>query len=443
MNLINLFNIDELSKIMLGVIVIIFTIIFGFCRKYLKYESNYRNFLANFFLLFCSLSILVCSDNLLLFLFSYLLSNLILVKLMVHNPKWISAKNSGIMARKNFIFSSALLAIAFALLINLHQSFSLKTIIAASNSSLTTNIALALIIVAAMMQSAIFPFHKWLLSSLNSPTPVSALMHGGLINGGGFLIVRFSNIFADSAGLLNVIFIVGFISCMIGTIFKLVQSDIKRMLACSTMAQMGFMFMQCGLGLFGAAIAHLVYHGFFKSYLFLASANVVNDSRMDLKYPPKNSTFFLAILCAILASYFFTLANENKFLAADSSLFLTIIAAIGGAQLSLAILKNRPFQNLAAAILITSSAGWFYGFNVNLIENFLSHNHISSPIEINYLHIGALVIFVTMWLSLIFMRSPLYLKNIPNLVTKLYINLVNLSQPARQTLTPNRNNYKS
>ena len=86
-------------------------------------------------------------------------------------------------------------------------------------------------------------------------------MHAGLVNGGGFLIVRFAPLYLNYPGILNIIFIIGLSTAIMGTLWKLMQSDIKRMLACSTMAQMGFMIAQCGLGLFSAAIAHIILHG--------------------------------------------------------------------------------------------------------------------------------------------------------------------------------------
>jgi len=132
-----------------------------------------------------------------------------------------------------------------------------------------------------MTQSAIWPFHTWLISSLNSPTPVSAIMHAGLINGGGFLLTRFAGLFVQSTGMLQVIFFLGLLTALIGTLWKLMQHDIKRMLACSTMGQMGFMIAQCGLGLFPAAIAHLCWHGLFKAYLFLSSGSAAHEKEWN------------------------------------------------------------------------------------------------------------------------------------------------------------------
>ena len=107
-------------------------------------------------------------------------------------------------------------------------------------------------------------------------------MHAGLINGGGFLLARFAPMLAIQPPILNLIFIAGITTALLGTLWKLMQSDVKRMLACSTMGQMGFMIAQCGLGLFPAAVAHLSWHGLFKAYLFLSTGSAAKEKRLDL-----------------------------------------------------------------------------------------------------------------------------------------------------------------
>ncbi|MGV2333173.1 MAG UNVERIFIED_CONTAM: hypothetical protein LVR18_03255 [Planctomycetaceae bacterium] len=133
--------------------------------------------------------------------------------------------------------------------------------------------AMILIVVGAIMQSALFPFHKWLLSSLNSPTPVSSMMHAGIVNGGGYLLIKLAPLYNHDVLILNVIFMAGFTSAFIGTIWKLIQNNNKNMLACSTLAQMGCMIMEIGMGFFSVALAHITLHSMFKSYLFLASGS--------------------------------------------------------------------------------------------------------------------------------------------------------------------------
>jgi NAD(P)H-quinone oxidoreductase subunit 5 len=132
-----------------------------------------------------------------------------------------------------------------------------------------------LLAIGAMTKSAQVPFHFWLPETMEAPTPVSALMHAGIINAGGILLTRLSPILIHSPSGLHVLFIVGTLTAFFGAFVMLVQSDVKRSLAYSTIAQMGFMMVQVGLGAFTAAIFHLCTHAVYKAYAFLSAGGDV------------------------------------------------------------------------------------------------------------------------------------------------------------------------
>jgi NAD(P)H-quinone oxidoreductase subunit 5 len=134
------------------------------------------------------------------------------------------------------------------------------------------------LLLAAMVQSALVPFHTWLLSSMTAPTPASALMHAGFVNAGGVLLVRFAPVVTVEPGFMLVVTLVGATSALLGKLLKSVQADVKTRLGCSTTGQMGFMIMQAGLGFFGAAITHLLLHGCYKAYLFLSAGEEVEHT---------------------------------------------------------------------------------------------------------------------------------------------------------------------
>ena len=130
------------------------------------------------------------------------------------------------------------------------------------------------IIAAAIVQSAIYPFHRWLLSAMTAPTPTSALMHAGFVNGAGILLALFATLLFASDTLI-ILFIIGGLTAIIAQFKKLLQVNVKQRLGSSTIAQMGFMIMQCGLGFFNATVIHLILHGFYKAYLFLSSVKEI------------------------------------------------------------------------------------------------------------------------------------------------------------------------
>jgi NAD(P)H-quinone oxidoreductase subunit 5 len=292
-----------------------------------------------------------------------------------------------------------------------------------------------------MTQSALWPFHTWLISSLNSPTPVSALMHAGLINGGGFLLARFAPLFLQQPYLLHFIFIVGMITTVLGTTWKLMQSDVKRMFACSTMGQMGFMIVQCGLGLFPAAIAHLCFHGFFKAYLFLSSGSAIRQKRVRLERSPKVTHFLLALVCAMFGAYTFALISGKNIFAGDTTLFLIGITFIAGIQCALAILHDDLFVQMPLAIVTNIFFGALYAMSVKGIYLLIAPLNIQKPQPLNLLHtIGFTVLFLG-WLIVVFGHNFTYSKRHSQLLLQWYVIMLNASQPHTDTITAHRNDY--
>lgn len=131
-----------------------------------------------------------------------------------------------------------------------------------------------LVAVAALARSAQFPFHAWLPETVGSPTPVSALMHAGLVNAGGILLVRFAPVLLGAPWVLVLVAAAGSITIARGVIGLRAEPTAKRRLAFSTMAQMGFMTAQCGMGAFGAALLHIVAHGATKAHWFLRAGEL-------------------------------------------------------------------------------------------------------------------------------------------------------------------------
>jgi NADH-quinone oxidoreductase subunit L len=142
-----------------------------------------------------------------------------------------------------------------------------------------------LIFVGAMSKSAQFPIHIWLPSSLYAPTPVHALLHAGIINAGGFLLNRLAPLYGLSTSTLHVVFVVGTLTAVLGASMMLTQNDIKKTLGFSTIGQMGYMIMECGLGAFALAVFHLVAHGLFKATVFLNCGNVIHKVRQEPASP--------------------------------------------------------------------------------------------------------------------------------------------------------------
>lgn len=134
-----------------------------------------------------------------------------------------------------------------------------------------------MLILCAFCKSAQFPFHTWLPDTMEAPTPVSALMHAGVVNAGGYLLIRTAPVVVQAPAAMSLAIVVGASTALIAALVMLSQSSVKRSLAWSTVAQMGFMILQCGLGAFSAAMLHLIAHSLYKAWAFLASGDVLNQ----------------------------------------------------------------------------------------------------------------------------------------------------------------------
>jgi len=375
----SLFHIDALSLIMMGLVGFVAIAVGAFASRYLVGDSQYRNFFVLLTCMAASVFVMVSANNIALFLGAWLASNALLVRLIIYKSNWQAAKQSGILAAKTFGFGFVCLGAALGLLAFSSGQTTVQGLLSANYAPTTLGIALSLILIAAMTQSALWPFHKWLTSSLNSPTPVSAIMHAGLVNGGGFLLTKFALLYFAMPEMLTLIFILGLITAFLGTLWKLMQSDIKRMWSCSTMGQMGFMIAQCGMGLFPAAVAHLCWHGLFKAYLFLASGGAAQEKRLDLQYPPSIKAFALSLLCGLAGAAGFMLISGKALFAGDTTLILIAIAFIAGAQFAMPLLKDAALKMFPFAFIATALMGTLYGFSVHMLEAALAPLNVMQP----------------------------------------------------------------
>ncbi len=443
LNVAHFFHIDQLSVIMMGLVGFVAISIASFSYRYLKGDRQKRFFYANLLCLVATVFIMVSADHLLLLFAAWATSNLLLTQLMLHKNEWVAAKNSSRLALKNFALGLFFIGSAFGLLFYATAETSIHNILTGSVDQTWLMISALLIFLGAMTQSALWPFHRWLTSSMNSPTPVSAVMHAGLVNGGGFILARFAPLFFDQPHVLSFVFVVGMVTALMAEIWTLMQTDIKRMMACSTMSQMGFMIAQCGLGLFPAAVAHLFWHGLFKAYLFLASGSAAQEKRVVVTSPPSLKQFLTALLCGSLGAYTFAVITEKNILAGDSTLFLTLVAMVAGTQFALPIVRGHLRYKSSLALIATVFIGAVYGFSSHLIEMALVPMGIYIPQVINGFHVVAFIALLAAWLTMVFGRQALSKKSYPKWVLAVYVRALNASQPHPSTVTTHRNHYHS
>ncbi len=281
---------DPLGSLMAVVITGISFIVHVYSVRYMAEEPGYARFFVLLDLMTAALLVLVAAGDLITLLVAWHLIGVLLYFLLGQDSRSPSAYRYGLWTLLTYRIGDLPLVLAAGLLYHAYGTWSLPEIYEAMAAlpdghgflglSLPEVVG-ALVAVAAFARSAQFLLHTWLPYSMDGPTPVSALMHAGIVNAGGFLINRFAPVFVHTDGVLPWIFIVGLLSAVIGSMLMLTQNDIKKALGYSTMGQMGFMIMECGIGAFSLAIYHLIAHGLFKGTLFLGAGGVIHGARRD------------------------------------------------------------------------------------------------------------------------------------------------------------------
>lgn len=154
--------------------------------------------------------------------------------------------------------------------------------LAQEGASPALHLSAVCLVLAVVLRTALLPVHGWLIQVMEAPTPVSALLHAGVVNLGGFVLIRFAPLLDASAPARWLLVLVGIGTALLAGLVMLTRISIKVRLAWSTVAQMGFMILECGLGLYTLAALHLIGHSLYKAHTFLSSSTVVQQSRLQM-----------------------------------------------------------------------------------------------------------------------------------------------------------------
>jgi len=274
-------TLDGLSMTMLSVVTGVGFFIHMFASWYMRGEEGYSRFFAYTNLFIASMVVLVLADNLMLMYLGWEgvgLCSYLLIGFYYTNP------NNGAAAMKAFIITrigDVFLAFALFILYNELGTLNFREMMelapqhfAADNHMLQW--ATLMLLGGAVGKSAQLPLQTWLADAMAGPTPVSALIHAAtMVTAGVYLIARSHGLFLLTPDVLHLVGIVGAITLVLAGFAALVQTDIKRVLAYSTMSQIGYMFLALGVQAWDAAIFHLMTHAFFKALLFLSSGSVI------------------------------------------------------------------------------------------------------------------------------------------------------------------------
>jgi NADH:ubiquinone oxidoreductase subunit 5 (subunit L)/multisubunit Na+/H+ antiporter MnhA subunit len=280
----------ELAAVLLLLVTGVSAVVQAFAARYLHGDVRARRFFAATGALTAATAAMVAAATLVGLAVAWTAAGIALVALLRLYRGLPAADEGARRTARAFAIGDGALWLAVAISLTTWGSIDLRTLGATAPELAADGTALAvvacLLVVAALARSAQLPLHGWLPATLAAPTPVSALLHAGVVNGGGVLLAKMSPLFAASSPATHLAFTAGALTVLYGTTLMLTKPDVKGALAHSTMGQMGFMVMTCGLGAFVAAIVHLVAHGMYKATLFLGSGAAVHRHVRHTKAPP-------------------------------------------------------------------------------------------------------------------------------------------------------------
>jgi NADH:ubiquinone oxidoreductase subunit 5 (subunit L)/multisubunit Na+/H+ antiporter MnhA subunit len=269
-----------------------------------------------------------------------------LAGLVGHRVEWRPARHAARLTRRNLLVGDVALlaAVVFALAtigdldlrrVGVDASLLGDRSISGSSSLAVVAVLLA---VAGISRSALVPMHRWLPSSIAAPTPVSAMLHAGVVNGAGVLFVRFAPLVATSTVAMWTIFVAGVVTALLATSVMLVRSDVKGGLAWSTAGQMGFMAVQLGVGAFAAALFHLVGHAMYKAALFLGAGGAI-EAHARARHLPRAQRSLARSIRLVIAAVVPTGATALAFVWFDphtgtaGALLIIVFGSLSGARL--------------------------------------------------------------------------------------------------------------
>jgi NAD(P)H-quinone oxidoreductase subunit 5 len=336
---------------------------YRFALRYLDGEPGQRRFLRWLAATVGTAYLLVLASNLLLLFCAWALTSLGLHQLLTFYRDRPAAQ---VPARKKFLISRlgdlALLA-AIGLIWAGWGTLDIRQFLAHAAApggwAEPTTVAL-LIAAAALTKSAQFPFHSWLPETMEAPTPVSALMHAGIINAGGVLLLRFAPLIAAAPAAQLLLALIGTITAALGLLAMWAQVDVKRTLAWSTVGQMGFMIVQCGLLAFPAAALHIAGHGCYKAWAFLRAGGLLAPAPPRPTLEPGRALGLALAGTALAAPALALAARLTGFapLHSPGELALTAILALSIGQLWTVLLRDAvPPKRLAAR----AGGAWLIG----------------------------------------------------------------------------------
>lgn len=361
-------------KLLMLLMVIFMTItLIKFSARYLQTEKNVDRYWRWLLLSLASVSIVILSNHLLLFWLGWVAISLCFHRLLLFYP---DRPRAVLAAHKKFILARVaelLLLAAFIILYWSHDTLQISSLFAhyqqlissGSELGMADKVAAVLIAFTALIKCAQLPVHGWLIQVVEAPTPISALLHAGIINLGGFLLISFAPLISLATGAQWLLLILAGISLFISALVMMTRISVKVRLAWSTCAQMGLMLIECALGLYEIALLHLFTHSLYKAYAFLSSGDALQGYHLAQFSKPKKlgmTSAFITLFIAIISLTIVVLISRDV-----TPISIWLLVSLSFAMYFTTAIKKLFSKDVLLAVITVSVLLSFYWLGKSLV----------------------------------------------------------------------------
>ena len=424
--------VNGMTLLLAGLVSFVLMIIARFSIQYLNGDPHQARFFRLLGLTGGWFLLVVIAGNMALFTFAILMTGFTLHRLLGFYPE---RPRAIMVTHKKSIFSrtaDALLMLATVLIgleIGSLEFSAIATFVHTHDQlPLALHVAAWMIVLAAILKSAQFPFHGWLIQVMEAPTPVSALMHAGVVYSGAIIVLRTSNLLVADGYALVLLAIVGLTTLIIASLVMLTQSAIKSSLAWSTAAQLGFMLLELGLGLFALGLLHLVGHSLYKAHAFLSSGGIADQLRQPkvFKYRPVSLIAWVATVLGSLVIVLALISAMGLSLREEPTLFaLVVIIALATAQLVLKVLSYGTRGEVVTAIATATAMSAIYFVLHTWFMHGFAEELAPLPTSLSPLDVGLIALTMLGFIAVAWLQGPGRERMAHSCQTALFIHLYN------------------
>jgi len=397
-------QLDIVSGAMFTLVSTLAFVVVRYAKTYLAGQKELDRFARYLLLTLASVSVLVTSNSLAVLMVAWFATDIGLHQLLTFYRR---RRQALIVAHKKFLLSrvaDACFVASIVMIGSVTGSLRIDVVNAAAHASgelsPTLHVATVLLVFGVLLKSAQLPFHGWMQAVMEAPTPVSALLHAGIVNIGGFVMIRLAQLMTHAYIAQGILIGVGLFTTIVASLVMTSRAAIKGVLAWSTIGQMGFMLVQCGLGAWPLALMHLLAHSLYKAHTFLSAGSVVQQWRgSHLVHSPKAELWHLlfgaVLVSGAIAPFYLLTSLPGGHMSASVGPLALVLGLSFAPMTGRALAAGRKAFKLVALLTIGASASYFAGHVVfELLAPWIHADVVPSQLKWQIVVGGLILLFV-------------------------------------------------